>query len=262
MTKEKVVVLSGGLGTRLREETEFRPKPMVSVGTRPILWHIMKIYSHYGFNDFIICLGYKGNMIKEYFLNYEAMNNDFTIRLNNTKSIEFHNVHTERDWCITLAETGERAQTGARLKRIEKYVTGDLFMVTYGDGVANINVRALVEYHRSHGKIGTVTAVRPPSRFGEFTLDGDKVIRFKEKPQTKEGLINGGYFVFDRAFFSYLQDDDSCTLEEEPLRTLAADGELMIYSHREFWQCVDTSRELEQLNNLWNVCQAPWKVWK
>lgn len=255
-------MLCGGMGTRLREETEYRPKPMVQVGGRPILWHIMKIYAHYGFKDFIICLGYKGNMIKEYFLNYEAMNNDFTIPLGNYSNIQYHSNHQERDWCVTLADTGEETQTGARVKRIENYIDGDLFMLTYGDGVANINIKELVEYHKSHGKIGTMTGVHPSSRFGELVLKDNKIEVFNEKPQVTEGLINGGFFVFDKTFFKYLQEDDNCYLEKEPLENLAADGELMVYPHEGFWQCVDTYRELELLNNQWKSRNPPWKVWR
>jgi len=258
----KVVILAGGLGTRLREETEYRPKPMVDIGGRPILWHIMKSYEHYGFKDFIICLGYKGEVIKEYFLNYEAMNSDFTIQLGDINSVQFHNNHKETDWRVTLAETGEKAQTGARVKRIEKYIDEDSFMLTYGDGIINININKLVEYHQSHGKIGTVTGVHPSSRFGELVYDENQVVKFSEKPQVKEGLINGGYFVFNREFFDYLDDNDGCVLEREPLEALASDGELMMYAHHGFWQCVDTYRELELVNNMWRSSSPPWKVWK
>ena len=257
----KVVILCGGRGTRMREETEYCPKPLVKVGGRPILWHIMKIYAHYGFNDFIICLGYKGNMIKEYFLNYEAMNNDFSIQLGNRNSIQFHSDHQERDWCVTLADTGEEAMTGARVKRIEKYIDGDLFMLAYGDGVANTNIKDLVKYHKSHKKIGTMTGVHPSSRFGELAIKGKQIVNFTEKPQIGEGLVNGGFFVFNKKFFSYLKEDDNCILEQEPLRNLAADGELMVYPHDGFWQCVDTYRELELLNKIWKSTSPPWKVW-
>ena len=258
----KVVILCGGRGTRLREETEYRPKPMVQVGGRPILWHIMKIYAHYGFKDFVICLGYKGDMIKEYFLNYEAMNNDFTIPLGNYNKIRIHSNHQERDWCVTLADTGEEAQTGARVKKIENYIDGDLFMLTYGDGVANINIKNLFEYHKSHGKIGTMTGVHPSSRFGELVINDNKITVFNEKPQVTEGLINGGFFVFNKTFLKYLKEDDNCYLEKEPLEHLAAEGELMVYPHEGFWQCVDTYRELELLNNLWKSRKPLWKVWR
>jgi len=257
----KVVILCGGMGTRMREETEYRPKPMVHVGNKPILWHIMKTYDRYGFKDFIICLGYKGNMIKEYFLNYEFMNSDLTINLGDRSTIQLHNNHMERDWQVTLADTGERTQTGARVKQIEKYVEDEEFMLTYGDGVADIDIKKLCEYHRSHGRIGTMTGVKPVSRFGEVSLRSNQVVCFNEKPESNEGLVNGGFFVFNRKFFQYLDGDEACILEKEPLEKLAADGELMLYPHNGFWQCVDTYRELESLNNQWDSCNAPWKVW-
>jgi glucose-1-phosphate cytidylyltransferase len=258
----KVVLLCGGKGTRLREETEYRPKPMVEIGGKPILWHIMKIYAQYGFKDFVICLGYKGNIIKQYFLNYETTNNDFTVLLGNQSDIQFHSNHPETDWRVTLADTSEESQTGARVKKIEKYIDEDLFMLTYGDGVANIDIKNLVEYHKSHGKIGTMTGVHPSSRFGELVIKNNKIVSFNEKPQVKEGLINGGFFVFHKKFFKYLKEDDGCYLEKEPLENLAADGELMVYPHEGFWQCVDTYRELEILNNLWKSSSRPWKVWE
>lgn len=257
----KVVILCGGKGTRLREETEYRPKPMVQIGNRPILWHIMKIYAHYGFKDFVICLGYKGNMIKEYFLNYEMMNNDFTINLGNKNEVQIHSDHDEHDWMVTLAETGEESQTGARIKKIEKYIDEDTFLLTYGDGVSEINIQDLVKFHTSHGKIGTMTGVHPPSRFGEFHLKENQITQFYEKPQASEGMINGGFFVLNKEFFNYLDDEEDCILEKAPLTNLAADGELMLYPNNNFWQCVDTYRELEILNSLWKN-NPPWKVWK
>ncbi len=257
----KVVILCGGLGTRLRGETEFRPKPLVEIGNKPILWHIMKIYSHYGFKDFILCLGYKGEMIKEYFLNYTFRNNDFTIKLDVNNKILLHNKNYE-GWTVTLVDTGQNAQTGARIKRIEKYITEDLFMVTYGDGVANINIRHLVKFHKKHGKIGTVTGVHPSSRFGELVIKSNQVIEFSEKPQIREGFINGGFFVFNKKFFQYLKDDDNCYLEREPLEKLAKDGQLYAYLHHGFWQCMDTQRELEILQQLWSSEKCPWKVWE
>lgn len=257
----KVVILCGGKGTRLREETEYRPKPMVQIGNRPVLWHIMKIYAHYGFKDFIICLGYKGNMIKEYFLNYEMMNNDFTINLGRRKEVKVHSDHEENDWTVTLAETGEESQTGARVKKIAKYIDDDTFMLTYGDGVSQIDIHKLVEFHRSHEKIGTMTGVHPPSRFGEFNINGNQITDFYEKPQAREGMINGGFFVFNKEFFNYLDDRKDCVLEKTPLKNLASDGELMLYHNNKFWQCVDTYRELEILNSLWED-NPPWKVWK
>ena len=257
----KVVILCGGRGTRIKEETEFRPKPLVEIGGRPILWHIMKIYAHYGFKDFILCLGYKGNMIKDYFLRYEAMNNDFTIRLGKCNSIQFHSNHQECDWNVTLVNTGEEAQTGARIKRIEKYIDSDLFMVTYGDGVANINLEELLEFHKSHNKTGTVTGVHPSSRFGDLVIKDRQVVEFSEKPQVKRGFINGGFFIFNKRFFNYLTEDSNCYLEKEPLEGLSTKKELMVYIHDGFWQCVDTYRELELLNSLWRSPNPPWKVW-
>lgn len=257
----KVVILCGGRGTRLKEETEVRPKPLIEIGGKPILWHIMKIYAHYGFRDFILCLGYKGNLIKEYFLNYEAMNNDFTIRLGKHHEIQFQGSHSEKDWSVTLVDTGEEAQTGARIKRVEKYIDSDIFMVTYGDGVGNINIKKLVDFHKSHNKIGTVTGVHPSSRFGELVVKDNSVIKFHEKPQVSEGLINGGFFVFKRKFLDYLEKDDDCFLEGKPLEKLAKEKELMVYVHKDFWQCVDTYREMVLLNNLWKTPNPPWKVW-
>lgn len=258
----KTVILCGGKGTRLREETEYRPKPMVHVGNRPILWHIMKIYAHYGFDDFVICLGYKGNMIREYFLNYEIMNNDLTLKLGDPKKIEVHGEHQEKNWQVTLADTGENSQTGARVKRIEKYIDDDIFMLTYGDGVSQINIKELVEFHKSHGKIGTMTGVHPASRYGEINTENDLITIFNEKPQTTEGLINGGFFVFNREFFNYLDGDENCILEAEPLESLVADRELMLFKNDGFWQCIDTYRELELVNSIWNQPNPPWKVWK
>lgn len=257
----KVVILAGGLGTRLREETEYRPKPMVQIGIRPILWHIMKIYDHFGFHDFVICLGYKGNMIKDYFLNYEVMNSDFTVNLGSRHKITLHNDHTERDWNVTLAETGEKSQTGARVKKIEKYIDGDSFMLTYGDAVANIDIRSLLAYHQSHKKIGTVTGIHPASRFGELCTESRCVKRFSEKPPEMGGFVSGGFFVLNREFFSYLDDNEDCILEKKPVEQLAANGELMMYPHEGFWQCCDTYRELELLNTLWNSPTPPWKLW-
>lgn len=260
MSTMKVVILCGGKGTRLREETEYRPKPMVLVGDRPILWHIMKTYAAFGFKDFVLCLGYKGNMIKEYFLNYEAMNNDFTINLGDHNKIKLFGNHHENDWNVTLVNTGEEAQTGARVKRIEKYVGREPFFLTYGDGVADIDISGLLQYHRSHGKIGTVTGVRPASRFGELAIRDNCIVRFNEKPQVLDGFVSGGYFVFNGQFFDYLDDHDECVLEKEPLEKLAGDGQLMVYPHTGFWQCMDTYREVELLNGLWKSDSAPWKV--
>jgi glucose-1-phosphate cytidylyltransferase len=257
-----VVILAGGFGTRLREQTEFIPKPMVPIGTRPILWHIMKIYSHYGFKRFIICLGYKGEIIKEYFLHYRIRNSDFTINLGNHEDIHIHNLYREDNWEVTLADTGLKAMTGARIKRIEKYIDTDRFLLTYGDGVANIEIKRLVDFHVSHRRLATVTGVKPPSRFGELITEGHRVIEFSEKPQVRSSMINGGFFVFNRGIFSYLLEDDQCTLEKEPLERLANDGELMVYQHAGFWQCMDTPRDMNLLNEYWENCDAPWKIWK
>ncbi|TAK32248.1 MAG: glucose-1-phosphate cytidylyltransferase [Chloroflexota bacterium] len=256
----KVVILCGGLGTRLREETEFRPKPLVSVGGRPILWHIMKIYAHHGFRDFVLCLGYRGNMIKEYFLNYEAMNNDFTVCLGCRNHVKYHGAHREQDFHVTLADTGLDTMTGGRLKRVEKYVDGDTFMVTYGDGTADLDVRALLEFHEAHGRLATVTTVRPSSRFGLVEVaQGGTVTQFAEKPQS-DGWASAGFFIFNRGIFDYLQDDD-CLLEREPLERLAREGQLMAYRHHGFFYAMDTYREFKYLNDLWDSGQAPWKMW-
>lgn len=258
----KVAILCGGLGTRLREETEYRPKPMVNIGNKPILWHIMKIYSHFGFNDFVLCLGYKGNIIKEYFYNYELLNSDFTIELGRRNSIEIHNSHDEDGWKVTLADTGEKALKGARLKKIEKYIDSATFMVTYGDGVANININDLVSFHKKHGKIATLTGVLPPSRFGSLSLNENVIERFIEKPQTSGQYVNGGFFVFNREIFDYLTSDYSCDLEIGVLDKLAEKGELMIYKHSRDWMCMDNIRDVEYLNNLWSSNQAFWKIWE
>ena len=256
----KVIILCGGQGTRLREETEFKPKPMVMVGGYPILWHIMKMYGHYGHTEFVLCLGYKGNMIKEYFLNYQAMNNDFTIRLGK-RDIETHGVHGEEDFRVMLADTGTDALTGSRVKQVEKYIADDLVCVTYGDGLCDVDIRALIEFHRSHGRIGTVASVRPQSRFGVLELDAKNHVRsFAEKPQS-DGWISAGLFLFNRKFFTYLSADPSCAMEREPLQKLARDGELMAYRHDGFFFAMDTYRESLTLNELWESGQAPWVCW-
>ncbi len=257
----KVVILCGGQGARLREETEFRPKPMVKIGPKPVLWHIMKLYSHYGFKDFVLCLGYKGDVIKEYFYHYDLHNSDFTIRLDGTKSVEVHQAPEEKDWCVSLVDTGEATLKGARIKKIQSLVDGDHFMLTYGDGVSNIDVRRLLDFHLAHGKIGTVTGVRPPSLFGELKVAGEQVTLFTEKPQTSSGLISGGFMVFSRKIFDYLSTDDECDLERGPMEQLAREGELMVYQHPGDWACVDTFRDLQHLNHLWSSRHAFWKVW-
>jgi len=256
----KVVILCGGLGTRLREETEFRPKPMVEVGGRPILWHIMKSYAHHGFREFVLCLGYRGNTIKDYFLNYEAMNNDFSICLGQTSQIRYHGRHGEQGFSVTLADTGANSMTGGRIHRIERYIDSDTFLLTYGDGVSDVNIHRLVEFHKSHGKIATVTTVSPISRFGMLELDGgDRVQRFTEKPRT-DGWMSAGYFVLNRKVFEYLGGDE-CVFEREPLERLAADGQLVAYRHEGFFYAMDTYREYQHLNELWSSGTAPWMVW-
>lgn len=257
-----VVILAGGMGTRLREQTEFMPKPMVPVGTKPILWHIMKIYAHYGFKRFIICLGYKGDTIKDYFLNYRFRNSDFTIDLGRHNNIVFNKAHDTDDWQVTLADTGLRSMTGSRIKQIEKYIDTDSFLLTYGDGVANIAIDKLVAFHHLHGKMATVTGVRPPSRFGELRVEENRVVEFGEKPQIDGEMINGGFFVLNCEVFDYLREDDDCTFEREPLERLAADGQLMVYHHTGFWQCMDTLRDMDLLNKYWESGDTPWKVWE
>ena len=239
----KVVILCGGQGTRLREQTGVMPKPMVEIGGKPVLWHIMKTYSHFGLNEFVLCLGYKGDVIKQYFAD---------------------GVHRDGDdqWTVTLKETGETAQTGARVFRVRDQIGSEAFCLTYGDGLGSINVRALLEFHKKHGKMATVTGVRPPSRFGELELDGDQVVSFNEKPQVTESFINGGFFVIEPEFVErYLSDNDALTLEREPLQRVAADGELMMYPHTGFWQPMDTYREWKMLEEMWNDGTAEWRMW-
>lgn len=233
---------------------------MVEIGARPILWHIMKIYAHYGFKDFILCLGYKGEVIKHYFYDYEIMNNDFTIELGGYNKIKIHSGRPEERWRLTMANTGENSLKGARIKRVEKYIDGDTFMVTYGDGVADINIKELLDFHLSHGKVGTVTGVRPPSRFGELKVEGSTVVLFTEKPQVSTGLINGGFFVFGRKIFDFLSEDENCDFERGPLEELSRTGELMVYEHKGSWECMDTLRDMEHLNKLWCEGKAFWKV--
>ena len=245
----------------MREETEYRPKPLVEIGGKPVLWHIMKIYAHYGFNDFILCLGYKGSMIKDYFLNYRLMNSDFTLRLNSGQEPKLHSSLENDRWTITFADTGAEAMTGARVKRIEPYVRGDHFMMTYGDGVADINISALWNFHRSHGKIGTVSGVHPLSRYGELSMAGFSVKEFNEKPLDQSGFISGGFFVFQRKFFDYLSADDNCVLEREPLERLTRENQFVGYLHHGFWQSMDTYRDFLALNDSWKK-GAPWKVWE
>lgn len=257
----KVVIFCGGLGTRLREETEFKPKPMVNIGTKPILWHIMKYYSSFGFNKFVLCLGYKGEMIKEFFYNYELFNSDLLIKLGKSKEITFLQNNSENDWEVTLVNTGDKALKGARLKKIEKYIDSDTIMLTYGDGLCDVNIADLLEFHKSHGKLVTVTGVSPVSRFGELHIEDNKVTSFCEKPKNATNYINGGYFVLNKKVFDYLSSDNSCDFEIGVLEKIATDGNLMVYKHSGNWACMDTIRDMDYLNNLWEENKAFWKIW-
>jgi glucose-1-phosphate cytidylyltransferase len=256
-----VFVLCGGLGTRLREETEVRPKPMVPIGSRPILWHIMRSYARHGFRRFVLCLGYKAEVIKSYFLNYASMNSDFTVELK-TNDLAVHSIDHDQDWQVTLADTGELTMTGARVARAaEKYLGGaPRFAVTYGDGVTDANLAEELEFHLAQGRIGTVLGVNPPSRFGELKVEGACVQEFSEKPDFADSWINGGYFFFQREFLPYLSKEEGCVLEREPLIRLARDGQLGIHRHRGYWACMDTQRDREQLEKLWASGKAPWAV--
>lgn len=262
MEKPEVVILCGGRGSRLSEETVLKPKPMVEIGGRPMLWHIMKIYSYYGYNRFILALGYQGEYIKKYFYDYRIMASDLTLTMDPLKSPEIHGSHEHTDWEITFVDTGLDTLKGSRIKRLEKYVKSDNFLLTYGDGVADTDIDKLYNFHLSHNSIGTVTAVRPPSRFGELIVSGDKVVKFEEKPQLSAGMINGGFFVFKKAFMDYLTPDANCDFEFGALQKLAQDGELRVYNHGGFWQCMDNMRDRDYLNKLWDNDQAKWKVWE
>jgi len=257
----KTVILAGGQGTRIREETSTKPKPMVEVGGKPLLWHIMNTYAHHDQKDFIICLGYLGNIIRDYFLNYDAMNKDVTVTVGKKHAVNFHNTRETNDLNVTLADTGINTMTGGRIAKIAHYVGDDeTFMVTYGDGLSDVDIKALLAFHKSHGRIGTVTAVQPESRFGILELsEQDSVDAFIEKPKL-DGWINAGFFVFQREFFDYLDGDD-CILERAPLERLAAEGQLMCFKHPGFFYAMDTFREYQQLNGMWNRGEAPWKVW-
>lgn len=255
----KVVLLAGGLGTRLTEETEIRPKPMVEIGGRPILWHIMKHYAHYGFQEFLVALGYKGEYIKRYFLDYYTLNGSMTLDLASGEVQP--QVKECENWKLHLLDTGVQTNTGGRLKRLEPYLGNETFMITYGDGVSNIDLQRLLEFHKSHGKWVTVSAVRPPARFGGLVIEGDLVANFTEKPQAGEGWINGGFLVMEPQVFKYLTND-SAGLEVELLERLAADGQLAAYRHYDFWQCMDTLRDKYNLENFWQSGNSPWKVWE
>lgn len=256
----KAIILAGGLGTRLSEETSLKPKPMVEIGGRPILWHIMKLYSHYGVNDFVICLGYKGHLIKEYFLNYHLHMCDMTIGIKEN-TFKYHNNYAE-PWNVTLVDTGQTTMTGGRLKKIAPYIKEeDSFCLTYGDGVADVNIAAAVDFHNKHGKLATLTAVQPPERFGILDFEGDETVRsFKEKVQHKNVFVNGGFFVLSPKVLDYI-DDETTSWEKEPLETLASEGELKAYKHHGYWQCMDTLRDRTNLESLWKANKAPWKLW-
>jgi glucose-1-phosphate cytidylyltransferase len=257
----QVVILCGGRGTRLEAEAQTQPKPMVRIGPQPLLWHLMKHYAHFGHRSFVLCLGHLGEVIRHYFLTYDLTQSDLSIELGRQPRLLHHSRHGESGWRVTLADTGLETGTGARLGRVKPYVGEDPFLLTYGDGLADVDLNRLISFHRSHGKIATVTAVRPPARFGELTLQDGQVRRFSEKPQTSEGLINGGFFVFNRTVFDYLPQEEGGGLERHTLARLAQAGELMAYEHTGFWQCVDTVRELNLLRELWERGAAPWKAW-
>ncbi len=254
----KVAILAGGVGSRLAEETEIKPKPMVEVGGKPILWHIMMLYAFYGFKDFVIALGYKGEQIKKYMVDYAALNGNLKVNLR-TGKIDMQSGFRP-DWNVELVDTGIATLTGGRIKRLQPYLGNETFMLTWGDGISDVNLRELLAFHRSHGKLATLTAVRPPARFGHLTFEGDRVASFEEKPQTAEGWINGAFFVLEPGIFDYIEGDNT-QWEKEPMERLAADGQLMAYKHTSFWQCMDTLRDKKLLEELWARGNAPWKVW-
>lgn len=256
----KLVILAGGFGSRLGNLTSSIPKPMVQIGGKPVIWHIMKTYAHYGINEFVICLGYKGDVIKDYFLHYSENNNDFTVDLSDN-SIEFHNSHDELDWKVTLVDTGLNNLKGARLKKIEKYLDDDINLLTYGDGVADININEVLDFHNKLGKIVTISGVHPPARFGELLAEGDILESFEEKAQTSQGLINGGYMVFNKELFNYLTEDEDCDLEAGVLDKLALESKVAVYKHTGRWACMDNERDLLFLEKLWKNGDAFWKVW-
>ncbi len=255
----KVGILAGGHGTRLAEETEIKPKPMVEIGGRPILWHIMMHYSCYGFHDFVIALGYKGEVIKRYMVDYCSLNSNLTVNLKAGR-VDMHDTDGIQDWTIQLIDTGLNTMTGGRIKRLQPYIGNETFMLTWGDGVSTVDLNRLLAFHRSHGRLITMTAVRPPARYGHLEFDGNRIREFTEKPQTAEGWINGAFFVVEPQVFDYIDGDDT-QFEKEPLERLAADGELMAYKHDGFWQCMDTRRDKYTLEKLWDSGEAPWKIW-
>lgn len=254
----KVIILAGGFGTRLQEETEVKPKPMVEVGGWPIMWHIMNIYNAYGFNEFILALGYKGEVIKNYFLNYYHLRNSLSIDLSNGR-VDVHDSDRE-NWKVHLIDTGVNTQTGGRIKRLSPIIGNETFFMTYGDGVADINIRDVLSFHRKHGKLATISAVRPPARFGGLSFSGNLVAKFDEKPQIGEGWINGGFFVLEPEVLDYISGDQTI-FEHEPLEKLAQDEQLVAYQHEGFWQCMDTLRDMRLLQSMWEGGEAPWKVW-
>jgi len=255
-----VVILCGGMGTRLKEETGIVPKPMVTIGGQPLLWHLMKFYSAHGFRRFILCLGYKGDVIKQYFLNYFHLANSFTIEVGESGRTEVVDASAAEPWSVSCVDTGEQAATGARIKRVQSYVGGSPFMLTYGDGLSDVDLHELLAFHRAHGKLVTITGVHPPSRFGLLTLDGHRVAHFAEKPHTAHDYINGGFFVCEPQFFDYLDDDDACTLERRPLEQAAEHDQLQAFLHDGYWQCMDTMRDRELLEDAWRH-GGPWKKW-
>lgn len=257
----KTVILSGGFGTRIRDVADDIPKPMITIGSYPIIWHIMKLYSHYNCNDFILCLGYKSHTIKNYFLNYNNLKQDFTLNLH-TQEIQRLGSGDAEQWNITFAETGLNAYTGARVYRVKKYLEKEeYFALTYGDGVSDVNIEELVRFHKSHGKLMTVTGVHPPGRFGELEIDNDQVVGFNEKPQSTEGWISGGFFICSKGVLDHLTPNEDLIFEREPIENITKDGQLMVYKHEGFWHPMDTSREYQLLNSLWDDGKAPWKVW-
>ncbi|MBN1213828.1 MAG: glucose-1-phosphate cytidylyltransferase [Candidatus Lokiarchaeota archaeon] len=256
----KVIILAGGWGTRLGRLTDYIPKPMVKIGGKPILWHILKIYSYYGYTDFVICLGVKGEIIKDYFYNFELKNNNFTIDLSD-KSIIFHNENKKENWRVTLIDTGLNNLKGSRIKQVEKYLDPEINMLTYGDGIADINIKELVAFHKKHGKIMTITGVHAPARFGEIVEKNSQVLSYMEKPQTSVGLINGGFMVFNNSFLDLLSIDEKCDFEKGPLEQIAEKGELMVYKHKGIWECMDHERDVDYLNYLWYSNKAFWKIW-
>lgn len=256
----KVVIFCGGKGTRMREETEYRPKPLVNIGDKPIIWNIMKHYSHYGFNEFILCIGYKGDMIKDYFMNLDWKNNDFTLEISKgDKNIKYH-TRDEDNWKITIINTGLETMTGARLAQVKEYIDGDTFMLTYGDGVSDVNLKELLQFHKEKGKIVTLTGIHPMTSFGIIECEEGIAKSFKEKPKL-QGLINGGYMVLNKDVFNYIPKEDSM-FEEEPLKTIAANGELGVYEHNGFWMAIDTFKDVERINSIYESGRAHWKVWE